>query len=89
METVVNELNDITHVERLGLNLGIRMSALKKVKFDYPQLEEQMTNIIYYWLQRREIVRQKQSEHPTWSGLADAVHTLNPTLSKRIRRQYC
>ena len=89
METVVTELNDIADVERLGLILGLRMSALKKIKSDYPELEGQKANVIYCWLQRRDIVQQKQNEHPTWGGLADAVDKLNPALSERIRLRHC
>ena len=89
MEIVVTELDDIADIEHLGLKLGIRMSALKKIQVDYPQLEGQKANVIYCWLQRRDIVRHKQNEHPTWSALADAVRLLNPSLSERIRRQHC
>ena len=89
LETVVNELSDIADVERLGLNLGLRMSALKKIRIDYPQLEEQKTNVIFCWLQRRDIVQQRHNEHPTWGELAHAVHLLNPSLSGRIRHKHC
>ena len=89
LDTVVDELHDIADVERLGLSLGIRMSALKKIKIEYPDLEGQKTNIVYCWLQRRDIVRHKQNEHPTWGGLADAVDKVNPSLSETIRRKYC
>ena len=89
LNTVVTELHDIADVECLGLNLGIRMSALKKIKSDYSQLEGQKANVIYCWLQRRDIIQPKQNEHPTWSGLADAVHMLNPVLSEKIRLRHC
>ena len=88
LETVVTELNDVADVECLGLSFGIRMSALDKIKLDYPQLEGQKRRVIYYWLKRKEIVRRKQNEHPTWSGLADAVARLDPSLSERIRHQH-
>ena len=57
-------LDDITDVENLGLNLGIRMSALKRITISYPLMEKQKKKVIYYWLQRRDIVRHKQNEHP-------------------------
>ena len=87
LETVVSVLNDIADVECLGLNLGIRMSALDKIKVDYPHLEGQKRRIIYHWLKRKDIVRRRQNEPPTWDGLADAVAILDCTLSKKIRNQ--
>ena len=89
MGKVVRELNDIADVECLGISLGIRMSALKKIKVDNPQLEGQKANVIYHWLQRTDIVRHKQNKHPTWGELADAMDVLNPSLSERIRLEYC
>ena len=82
-------LNDITNVERLGLNLGIHMSALERIMINYPLMERQKTKAIYYWLQRRDIVWHKHNEHPTWGGLTDAMRMLNPSLSARIRLQHC
>ena len=89
LERIATELRDITDVVGLGLKLGIRMSALKKITADYPQLERQKTEVVYYWLKRREIVRDKQNEHPTWDGLAHAVARLDPALSDRIHHQHC
>ena len=88
MEAVVAELDDIADVECLGLNLGIRMSALDKIKVDYPKLAAQKRRVIYYWLKRKDIVRQRQNEHPTWNGLADAVATLDPSLNERIQHKH-
>ena len=88
MEIIVTELDDIADVERLGLNLGIRMSALERIIIDYPQLERQKTKVIFYWLKRREIIPRRQNEHPTWDRLADAVARLDPTLSQRIRHRH-
>ena len=90
LEDVITELNDITDFEGLGLALGIRMSALEKIALDYPcKVDKQKTKVIYYWLTRKDIVRQRQRESPTWDGLADAVARLNPSLSESIRRQHC
>ena len=89
LETLVIELNDVTEVEGLGLALGIRMSALEKIALDYSKLDKQKTKVIYSWLTRKDIVRQRQRECPTWDGIADAVAKLNPSLSERLRRQYC
>ena len=85
MEAVVSVLDDIADAERLGLNLGIRMSALDKIKVDYPHLEGQKTRVVYYWLKRKDIVRRRQNELPTWDGLADAVASLDHALSEKIR----
>ena len=89
LETVVNELNDIADVEGLGLALGIRMSALEKIALDNTKLDKQKTKVIYYWLTRKDIVRKRQGEYPTWDGIAKAVAKLNPLLSERIRHHHC
>lgn len=87
--TVVTKLNQITDIEGLGLALGIRMSTLEKIILDYPLQEKQKTKVIYYWLTRRDIIRQRQNEVATWDGLADAVDKLNPKLRDTIRHQHC
>ena len=56
---------------------------------DYQQQKRQKTKVIYHWLKRKDIVRQKQNELPTWAGLAESVASLDPVLSKRIRDQHC
>ena len=89
MENIITELSDISDVETLGLKLGIRMSALEKIMFEYPQLERQKTKVIYYWLKRKDIIREKQNEHPTWDRLVRAVARLDPLLSDRIRHHHC
>ena len=89
LEPIVTEIGDITDVQCLGLKLGIRMSALLRIKAEDSQLEGQKTMVIYHWLTRRDIVQQKQNERPTWNGLANAVAQLNPTLSDRIHHQHC
>ena len=89
LDTIVGVLDDIAAVERLGLNLGIRLSALDKIKINYPLLEDQKTRVVHYWLKRKDIVQKRQKELPTWGGLANAVDSLDPSLSERIRDQYC
>ena len=89
LKEVVTELEDIRDVEGLGLNLGLRMSALESIMTDYHSLEKQKTKVIYYWLKRKDVVRQKQNEFPTWKALADAVANLDPSSSERIRDKYC
>ena len=89
LKTVVAVLDDIADVERLGLNLGIRLSALDKIKADYSQLEGRKMRLVHCWLKRKNIVRQEKNEHPTWDALASAVASLDPSLSERIREQHC
>ena len=88
MQAIATELKDITDVEALGLELGIRMSALERIMIDYPLLERQKKKVIFYWLKRRDIVRHKQNEHPTWNGLANAVAAFDPFLSKKIHHKH-
>ena len=89
LDEIVTELKDINDVEELGLKLGVRMSALESIKIDYQPLKKQKTQVIYHWLKRKDIVRQKQNERPTWGALADAIASLDPSLSARIRNKYC
>ena len=89
LETVVAAVDGVTDAERLGLSLGIRLTALDKIKADYPQVEGRKTRVIHCWLIRSDIVRKRQNEHPTWDALVNAVATFNPALSKKIHDQYC
>ena len=88
MEAIVTELDGITDVVRLGLYLGVRMSALEKIEASYPSLERQKTEVIYHWLKRSNVIQQKQDECPTVGELTDAVARLNPSSSRRIRHKY-
>ena len=86
---VTIELNAISNVELLTLNLGIRMSAWLKIEVEHQQVEKQKTRVLYHWLKRMEITEDKQCEKPTWAGLAEAVDEIDPNLSKGIRCKYC
>ena len=90
MQEILTEFSDICDVETLGLGLGLRLSALEKIMTEHPQqLEKQKICVFSHWLKRRDIVRKKQNELPTWTGLADAVTRLDPKLSERIQCLYC
>ena len=89
MPEVIAELYNISDVSGLGLNLGIRMSALEIIEKDYRSSRDQLRMVIYHWLIRRGIGRQKQNEHPTWGALADAVSPINHALAMRVRDKYC
>ena len=88
MEAIVAELQPITDVVGLGLHLGVRMSALEKIEAEYSNLEQQKTEVIYLWLNRRDVVQKKWDERPTLDELTDAVAKLNSSLSWRIRHKY-
>ena len=89
LDIVVAAVHDVADAELLGLSLGIRLSALDKIKVDYPQVEGRKTRVIHSWIKRNDIVQRKQNEHPTWDALADALASLDLSLSERIRDQYC
>ena len=90
LQRIITELNNVSNVQTLALNLGIRASALIKIMAEYPQqLETQKMHVLYHWLKRTEIIGSKRSQHPTWTRLAEAVARLDLTLSERIQRQYC
>ena len=80
-------MHDMADTQILSLNLGISLSALDKIKVDYPKLEKQKTRVIHCWLKRNDIVRRKQNEHPTWDALAGAIASLDRTLSESIHDQ--
>ena len=90
MRRIISELNDISNIEPLALNLGIRMSAWLKIEAKHPQqVEKQKTRVLYYWLSRMEIIEDKQSEDLTWAKLAEAIAEIDPRLSKGIQCKYC
>ena len=89
LQRIITELNNVTDVQTLGVNLGIRQPALLKIMNSYDWLEKQKMQVLYYWLKRLEIIERKQSEEPTWARLAEAIAELDPKLSKKIWRNYC
>ena len=90
LQRIITELRDMSDVEPLALNLGIRMTAWLRIMAEHPQqVETQKRRALYHWLKRMEIIESKQSEHPTWIGLAEAVAGFDPMLSEKIRRQHC
>ena len=89
LHQVLKEVHHITKVAQLGLNLGLHPTAVVKIQIQYNALEDQKIWIIYAWLQRNDIIPDKQSCLPTWSELADAVANENNALSRSIRLKYC
>ena len=89
LREVISELYGISHVFRLGLFLGIRFSALKKIEEDYRSSKQGLRRVIYHWLIRRDIKAWRQGEHPTWIRLANAVSPINRALAMRICNKYC
>ena len=89
LDIVVAAIHDIDDHECLGENLGIRLSALDKIKEEYSKLQGRKKRVIHCWLTRNNIVRRRKNECPTWDALADALASLNPATSERIYDQYC
>ena len=65
------------------------MPAIVKIQSDYRSLDEQKVQIVYAWLQRKDIIPNKQSQLPTWSELATAVDKESTALARSIRLKYC
>ena len=86
---VLKEIYHVTQVTSLGLSLGLYMPAIVKIQTDYKTLADQKTWIVYAWLQRQDIIPERQSQLPTWSELADAVAEESTAISMDIRRKYC
>ena len=89
MQDVLMEIKPVSQVLRLGLALGLLISAIDKIRKDFASVEEQKIQIIKCWLKRIGIIRKMQSCRPTWSQLADAVADEDAALSDSIRCKYC
>ena len=89
LQDVLLEIKSVSQVLKLGLALGLLISAIDKIRKDFGSVEEQKIQIIKYWLKRTEIIRKMQSHRPTWSQLADAVADEDVALSDSIRCKYC
>ena len=87
LQKVLREIRSVSHVQNLGLALGVLMSLIDKTREDYALVEDQKIEVMYCWLRRTDILREKQSCLPTWSELADAVADENVALSEEIRRK--
>ena len=89
LELIIEEIHELSDVERLGLNLGLYMPAIERIQDQYKSPGQQERRIILYWLQRKDIVPNKQACLPTWEALADAVAKQSTALSHKIRAKYC
>ena len=88
MQKVLDELENITDVPRLGLALGIHMASIQKIMAGGPSSCPK-SEIIYYWLTRKDIIPDKQDQVPNWSLLAEAVEKQNPALAQQICFKHC
>ena len=89
LRIILEEVPQATSIERLGLNLGLRMSAIDQIQDQYKSPEQQKRRIIWYWLLRKDITPDMKSCLPTWGALADAVAKESTALSLEIRAKYC
>ena len=89
LRLVFEEVQQVTNIERLGLNLGLCMSAIDQIQDQYKSPEKQKMRIMWYWLLRKDITPDVKSCLPTWGVLADAVAKENFALSCEIRAKYC
>ena len=89
LQQVLDEVHYVTNIVKLGLNLWLHMPAIVKIQTDHKTLEDQKMWILYAWLQRKDIIPDKQSSLPTWSELADAVAKESTALSRTIQLKYC
>ena len=89
LQKVLTEIESVTEVESLGLNLGLLISMIDEIQQDYATVKKRRVQIIKCWLRRIGIIRDKQACPPTWSELAGAVAKQNRDLSDHIRSKYC
>ena len=84
LKNVLDELENISDIHSLGLNLGIRMAALKEICQLWPPSQQKM-EVIFSWLTRKDIIKEKLGEVPTWNFLADAVERESRVMAQKIR----
>ena len=89
LQKVLEEIESVSEVESLGLNLGLLISAIDKIQKNFTTVNKQKIEIIKCWLRRTERIRDMQACPPTWSQLADAVAKENRDLGDHIRSKYC
>ena len=89
LQNVLTEIESVTEVESLGLNLGLLISTIDEIQQDCATVKKRRIQIIKCWLRRTGIIREMQACPPTWSQLADAVAKQNQALSDHIRSKYC
>ena len=89
LHLILKEIRQVTKIESLGLSLGLHMSAIDKIQADYRSSEEQKTRIIWHWLQRKDIIPNRQSHDPSWNELCNAVAEEDAALSHKIRAKHC
>ena len=86
---VIQAIQPVNHVGDLGLGLGVRWSTIERIRKENPSVKDQKIQVIYHWLTRTDIVRDKRDELPTWGQLAEAVEGENTALSESIQHKYC
>ena len=89
LQDVLAGVKSVSQVQSLGLALGLLVSAIDKIQKDFTTVKEQKIQVIKFWLNRTEIIRNMQSCSPTWSQLADAVADEDTALGDSIRCKYC
>ena len=89
LRKVLTEIKSVNQVQDLGLALGLLPSAIDEIQKDLATVKDQRREVIKYWLNRRQIIRDLKSCPPTWSQLADAVAEENAALGDCIQCQYC
>jgi hypothetical protein len=71
----------VTEPYELGLLLGIKEGQLDRIERDNKKSDEQMDEVIKYWLDKMS---------PSWEALADAVTKMESygNLAKELKQQH-
>ena len=78
-------LGNFSRWKDLGLNLGLRASALDVIEKDHNFVEDRLREVLLRWLKRIDNI--DENVCPTWSQLVNAVEPMNRALSHYIRER--
>ena len=87
LKNVKTALGIFSSWKDLGLNLGLRASALEEIEKDHKFVKDQLREVLQRWLKRIDNI--DKNVCPTWSQLVEAVEPINRALSDEIKKKYC
>ena len=89
LREVKNELPYFTKWKELGEKLGLPVGLLEVIEADHKRdgVLEHLDKMLQHWLNQNYDT--DQYGLPTWSGLAEAVHPIDPALASKIKENHC
>ena len=87
LKHVKTALGNFSRGKDLGLELGLRATALEEIERDHKFVKDQLHEVLQRWLKRIDNI--DKNVCPTWSQLVKAVEPINRALSDEIKDKYC